>query len=138
MVLLADFTITWQGIGFIFLGVGVAASAIAYGSYKFIRVYKKLSGQADENRAKATDDASKAREALLQKYKELYELKRERADREMADLRRQMESLKQEVGYLRERYREVSEEADKLRDLNVRLQQDKQSDSGTVEHAKRA
>lgn len=128
--------VQWGGV--ILAVVTTIGTAAAYGVYVIKKELGKLT-QADEE-AKRT-----LTENLLEQYKELYNLEKERAERDRADLQRRLDSVTNQLHQLQAELEQVKsqlaasrEESDKLRELNLKYQSDKRSDSHTIANLQQA
>lgn len=135
--------VTWTIIATIVAGIGIIGASLGFLFYKAWSTFKGLKQQETDNRAKIDEEEDNMRENLLRKYKEMYELEKERATREIQELRSLIDRLKKEVEELTARHRHSSEEYDKMRveytkvvELNIRYQEDKRRDQHEIKELK--
>lgn len=120
---LADLQLSWELLTAIVTILGLLGAGFGYVIYIAHKAFTKLITADNESKERKLQESHQLQTTLLEQYKGLYELEKERSERTIADLSSQINLLRQEVDHLRQRQQEISEENEKLRALNLRLQQ---------------
>jgi hypothetical protein len=106
------FTLGGSGMGWIIYNAKKQIRKLAMADQ--LSASSKLASQAKEE--------SELRESLLNRYREMYQLEKDRGDRDRAELRHEMAELRQEFGVLTEKYDQLEADHERIITLNVNLQ----------------
>lgn len=131
-MLAATFNLNWDTMTVVGTVLAIIGSVLGLVVYKAIKVFNNLAKGDEERKTKIVNEDNALREQLLNRYKEMFETEKDRSTREIQDLNAQMVNLRRELEFVRQRQKEVQEENDRLRELNLKYQQDKRQDAHTI------
>ncbi len=119
--------VSWTQLGLISGGVIAGAGLVGTFLYKARAAFKTAESSASEEKAKLEQQTDQMREELLNKYREMWQVEKQRAERdiksEIAELRKQVELLTERHRMLQADHDRLRAEYDRVMALNVALQE---------------
>lgn len=119
---------TWELVTAVVVVLGLLGTGFGYIIYLAHKTFTKLTTTDTEARIKQEQDSHRITKQLLDQYREMYNIEKEKSERAIADLSNQINQLRQELDYLRSRLAEERAEVESLRALNLKLQQSRQGE----------
>lgn len=115
-------------------GVTFVGALLGTVIWKARSVYRELENGEKKRVAKSEKEESQVRETLLGRYKEMYEVEKEKSDRDISSLRQEIEKLTNEVRQLRDNQSNLRRENEELRTFNLKLQAQVARNAEAIEH----
>jgi uncharacterized membrane protein len=132
MLLAMNLTINESVVGLVLTAISLIGAAAGFITWKAVTTYRAFVARDTEREKKTQEEDRALRDSLRDSYKEMYEVEKTRSTREIEDLKTQLTHLRSEVDYMTSRQKELRDESDRLRDLNLKYQEDKRKDAHKI------
>lgn len=141
-------------ITLIVTALSLGGAAVGWIAWNIAKMWRRLNNETDvdkekrekedqERTNKLAKEETVVRETLLNRYKEMYELEKERSEREMREVKDKLDRVSKEQIELDNRYRQLRNDNDKLKEeyqkvisLNIEYQGAKARDTQEINRLK--